>query len=448
MKAEVVLLGCLLLGSNPVAAAVSDYARQWPVSARAEGAYALRLNESVYRQTVTPDISDLAAFNAAGEALPFGPMPARLGPPASSWRETAWFVLPNGASVVPDDLHLHIARSSDGELNFNASLSRGAQDPIQNLLIDVRAKDQAIEAIAFELALNAVDFSANVAIEASDDLQHWRTVVPSAAVAQLRQGGQTLLRRHIEFAPLTAAYLRVHTLNAGQSIPVNAIRLRLRPSTGVAQEAPVRSWIGAEYLRREGRAYIYRLPARVPAEQLNIELADDNTVAEFSVSARDPRERGWPYVGQLTAFRLRGAGLALDNEAMDIPSARRSEWRVEPSVSLNKPPILKFAYRPETWLLLTHGQPDFVIAAGSQRARRSDFPLAMLVAQARAQYGDAWQPMPVELGPMREAGGDAALRAYDPKRKRILVLWAVLLAAAGAVAFMVLKLLKQPAGDA
>ena len=226
-------------------------------------------------------------------------------------------------------------------------------------------------------------------------------------------------------------------------IPVRSVRLLLSPPAA-ASESLAHSSIAADFVRREGRAYVYRLPARVPAERLNIALADDNAIANFSVSARESGERDWLYVGQLNAFRLRGAGVALDNQAMDIATTRRQEWRIEPSADLVRIPALELSYRPERWLLLTHGQPPFVVAAGSPTRRRSDFPLEALVGQVRAKYGKDWQPLPASLGAMQMAGGEAALSAYDPGQKRTWVLWAVLALGATVIIVMVLRLLRAP----
>lgn len=453
------LLAALMSSSGAMAGGPGDFARQWPVLGACkddgaaprgialkpldcEGAFALSLDESVYRQITRADLSDMAAFNADGEALPFGPMPAGYSAPPSVWRDAAWFALPRSRAGLPADLHLHVTRSGAGNLNLDATLSHREGDGVQDLLIDVRAADREVEAIELELAFDAADFSARLSVDASDDLQDWRTVVGSATVAQLRHGGQMLVRRHLEFPPLSAAYLRLRVLDAGNGIPLKSVRLLLNPL--VASEDLKRSLIAADFVRREGRAYVYRLPARVPAERLNIALGDDNAVANFSVSAREPGDRNWTYVGQLNAFRLRGAGVALDNEAMDIPVTRRQEWRIEPNIELVRTPKLQFSYRPESWLLLTRGRDPFVIAAGSSAARRGEFPLEALVAQVRAKFGNDWQPAPASLGAMQMAGGETALSAFDPAQKRTLLLWAVLVLGALAVVAMVLRLLRAP----
>ena len=447
----------LLLATTASASDPGDFARQWPVlghcgpgagkvapedekPAQCEGAFALALDESVYRIATRADLGDVVAFNADDEPLAFGPMPAAYGPPPATWRESPWFALPDPDPSLPADLHLHVSRSMAGDLQLDATLRHGPEQTISDYLIDVRAPERSVEAIEFELSLNAPDFSSQVRVDASDDLQNWRTLVDAATLAQLRQGGQALVRRQVEFVPTVARYLRVQVVDGAKGLPLRGVRLLLQPATA-GREMHKRSRIKAEFVRRDGRAFVYRLPARVPVERLNISLGDSNAIAAFSVSAREVDARDWTYVGQLTAFRLRGAGVELDNEAIPVAATRLGEWRIEPSVELARTPQLDFDYRPETWLLLTHGKPPFKVAAGSSSMRRQDFPLEALVGQVRAKFGRDWQPVDASLGAMQTAGGDAALTAFDPARKRAWLLWAVLLAAALAIIAMVVRLM-------
>ena len=446
-----------LLATTASASDPRDFARQWPVlghcgtdvssvapedekPVQCADAFALALDESVYRVATRADLGDVVAFNADEEPLAFGPMPAAYGPPPATWRESPWFALPNPDPSQPSDLHLHVSRTTAGDLQLDATLRHGPERSISDYLIDVRAPQRSVEAIEFELTLAAPDFSCQVRVDASDDLQNWRTLVDAATVAQLRQGGQALARRQVEFAPTVARYLRVQVVDGARGLPLRGVRLLLQPATA-GREIHKRSRIKADFVRRDGRAFIYRLPARVPVERVNISLADSNAIAAFSVSAREFDARDWAYIGQLTAFRLRGAGVQLDNEAMPVTSSRRGEWRIESNVDLAQAPQLEFDYRPETWLLLTHGRPPFKVAAGSSSKRREDFPLEALVGQVRARVGRDWQPTEASLGAMQTAGGDAALTALDPAGKRAWLLWGVLLLAALAIIAMVVSLM-------
>lgn len=442
------------------AAGPSDFARQWPVlgacqsrgiaaapmqslAVDCEGAFAIALDESVYRQVTDPQLRDLAAFDADGKPLAFGPMPPSYRKPPGEWRDASWFALPATSAAIPGDLYLHVHRDTAGSLNLDATLSHGQGALVHDVLIDVLAGERQVEGIEFELVRDAPDFSTILALDASDDLQSWRPVLPAAAVAQLRQDGRALVRRRIEFAPVRARYLRLHSLVGDSGVPLRGLRLLLH-ADGPAAADFARTSLRADFIAQDGRAFTFALPARAPVDRVDIRLAEDNAIASFSVSAREPGDRSWRYIGQLDAFRLRGAGVRLDNEAMDVAATRAPEWRIVSSIALTRPPVLELSWRPEEWLLLTHGKPPYRVVAGSRMARRDNVPLEMLVGQVRHRYGAGWRPAPATLGAMADAGGEAALRAWDPARKRTLLLWGVLALGALAIIAMVLRLLRHP----
>jgi len=208
------------VAATALALTPKDFASQWPVQAACaagapscEGAFAVTLEESVYRQVRRADLGDIAAFNAGGEQLPFGPMPTEFRAPAAQWREAAWFLLPPSVLQPSDDLHLHVTRDADGKLSLDATLKHGGQGAPQDILVDLREKERTVEAIVVEPALDAPDFSVQVAVESSEDLQHWQLVEPAATLAHLRQGGQSLSRSRIEFGGLNAKYLRLRLLD-------------------------------------------------------------------------------------------------------------------------------------------------------------------------------------------------------------------------------------------
>lgn len=411
------------------------------VTLACDGAFAVELNESAYRQITRIDLRDTAAFNADGQALPFGPMPAVFTAPPQTWQQSPWFALPAPALHSPDDLHLHVTRSPAGDLSLDASMGQATRQGVTDFLVDVRAKNRQVDALELTTAADAADFSAQVSVQASDDLQQWRDVVDTATVAQLRQGGQMLARRRVEFPPQQATYLRVHVRDG--AIPLQSVQLLLHPLVP-ASENIVRSRMVPELQGSHGRVYEFALPARVPVERVDVHLTDDNVIASFAISAREPGQRDWTFVGQVNAFRLRGAGVSLDSQAVDVPVTRLRQWRVQSSVDLQRAPQLELSYRPERWLLLTHGRAPYFVAAGSTTAVRPEFPLAVLVDQVRNKFGRGWTPALATLGPMQTAGGNAALSAYDPESRRTWLLWGVLVLAAGAIIAMVLHLLRAP----
>ena len=441
MKLRGLMLGMLLAGTA-AASSSSDYAQQWPVNAQGEGAYSISLNEEIYRIIQKNDLSDLAAFNAAGEALPFGPMPTSYGPLPAKWVQAKMFSLPKEASQNPDMLKLHVQRSAEGDLSLDADFANQPSDnESHDWIIEVAADDQAIEALQVQLSEQATDFNAQLVVQASQDLQQWQHV-NTASIVSLQQDGQRLQRLMIELTGDTAKYLRVQSLDAPAGLVVSGFKLKQRPF-GIVRSPPLQ-WMQAAYLKRDGRGFVYELPARISPEQFNIELKNTNSIAQFSVSARQNELDYWQPQSSLTVFRLRAAGVSMDNEASSVQSTRVRCWRIESSTDITEAPILKFSYRPEQFLLLTHGAGPYIIAAGSMKAQRDQYPLDILISQVKQNKGQDWKPTEASLGNAVKVIGNMEDIGKAPIDWRSIILWSVLLLGAGAVILMVLKLLSQP----
>jgi hypothetical protein len=442
MKLRCLLLGLALSTSAGATSSSTDYAQQWPLSAQGEGAYAINLNEEVYRIIQKTDLSDVAAFNAAGEALPFGPMPSSYALLPATWAQAKTFSLPKEASQNPDLLKLHVQRGTTGELNLDADFANQPSAlQSHDWIIDVAAKDQGIEALQVLLSERATDFNAQLVVQASQDLQQWNEL-SSASIVSLQQDGQRLQRLIVELPGSSAKYLRVQALDAPAGLLISGFKLKQRPF-GIVK-APALQWLQADFIKKDGRGFVYELPARISPEQLNIELKNTNSIAQFAISTRQNEPDYWQSESSLTVFRLRAAGVSLDNQAIGLSSSRQRYWRIESNTDITEAPVLKFSYRPEQFLLLTHGAGPYVLAAGSMRAQRDQYPLDVLISQVKKTKGQDWKPAEVSIGKATKIIGNMEDISRVPTDWRNIILWSVLLIGAGAVVLMVLKLLSQP----
>lgn len=438
-----VALLCLGL-STPVLAQADQYARHWPLQVDVPGVYAVELTPAIYAQIERPDLGDLDAFNAAGEPLAFGPLAALIAQPEPQWRPAHWFQLPAAAAGQGDDVSLQIDRGSDGRLSLRAQV--GGDTTVVatgDLIVDTGVtveESQRLLALAFEFAAHATDFSAQVQVEISDDLHQWRRIA-SGTLMQVQQNGQQLQRRHLDLGSASGRYLRLRRSDASASLPVAGVSVQTRAASAPDPRPSQR--LAAELVSREKRTFIYRLPGRVPIEEVDLRLAQDNAVAVVHLASREGGRGAWRPRGSLTAFRLRAAGVELQNEPLRLAGSRDREWRVELGHDVTDPPVLEFAYRPERWLLLTQGEAPWVIAAGSNRVRRSDLPLAALLAPIRAKYGADWQPPPAMLGEPLVVAGEAAVAPTPVDRWSNRALWLLLVGAAAAIALMVIRLLRE-----
>jgi hypothetical protein len=432
------------MAATPVLAQADAYARHWAVQVDAPGVYAIELSPALYLQVQRADLGDLAAFNGAGEALAFGPLAPASPRAEPQWRDAPWFVLPTPAAGASDDLNLQVLRTADGAIRLRADLGAGESAPTSgDVLIDTGIDPEArlrLQALSLDFAASAADFSAQLQVDASDDLSDWRLSVAHASVLRVRQGGQTLQRRRIDLPGMVARYLRLRSSEPG-ALPLSGVQVAT-----LAQDTPdprPDRVLAAEWVGRDGDAWLYRLPARIPAAQVNLRLAQDNAVVRAELSSREHAQDRWQPRGGLMAFRLRAAGVTLDNEPLALNPNRDREWRLNTDIALQTPPQLEFAYQPERWLLLTQGAAPYVIAAGSNRARRDAPPLSALLAPLRIKYGDDWQPPQAALGAPVLAAGTVALAPSARERWSDRALWLLLIGAALAIGWMVVRLLRE-----
>ncbi|HEX5755419.1 MAG TPA: DUF3999 family protein [Arenimonas sp.] len=442
MRVRTLLLALLL----PLSAAASSdqYARHWPLQVNEPGVHAVELTPAIYAQIERADLGDLDAFNAAGEPLAFGPLATLIAQPEPQWRSVQWFQLPATTTGQGDDLSLQIDRGTDGRLSLRAQVT-GESNPAAtgDLIVDtgVNLEDsQRLLALAFDFSSDAADFSAQVQVESSDDLHRWHGV-GSGTVMQLQQNGQLLQRRQLDLGGSNGRYLRLRRVDASAALPVTGISVQTRAAAAPDPRPSVR--LAAELVSREQRTFIYRLPGRIPIEEVDLRLAQDNAVAVAQLASREGGRGAWRPRGSLTAFRLRAADVELQNEPLRLGGSRDREWRVELGHDVAEAPVLEFAYRPERWLLLTQGAAPYVIAAGSSRARRTDLPLAALLAPIRAKYGADWQPELAALGEPIVVAGDAAIAPTPQERYSNHALWILLIGSAAAIALMVFRLLRE-----
>ena len=442
------VLLCLAAGSPARAQNDVDtnaiYARHWPVQTEDPGVYAGTLTPQLYAQIQRPDLADLAAFNASGEALAFEPLATVWKTPDPQWREAHGFPLPAGADEEGEGLSLQLEKAADGSVSLRAAVGTAATNASSgDLLIDTHMapeEHQRLQVLEFDFDPAVTDLSAQVRLDASRDLESWRTVVHSASLLQLQQDGQLLQRRQIELTGQTERYLRLRRLDSDTPLPMVGLRVQTRGAK--TPDPRPTEHLTAELVSSEGRTFLYRLPSRIPIEKVNLTLAQDNTVAVARLASREDERGPWRPRGSLTVFRLRAAGIELDNEPRSLNGSRDRFWRVEVGSDLNEPPSLEFSYRPERWLLLTQGEGPYVIAAGSRHSTRRNMPLTALLAPIRAKYGADWQPPEVDLGEPTLAAGDAATESTLLERSSDRLLWWVLIASALAIGTMVLRLMR------
>jgi hypothetical protein len=440
-----VLLLCLL-GLPVLAATPADYAYQWSLElVPGASAHRVALTPALYAQVSDPGLRDLEVFNAAGESVPFGPIAAQADPPPPPALEPVpWFLMPDrqARAAVSQSLTLRIKRDALGRLRaLDAGAADAAgQERVSSVLIDLDPAPGAVQWLEVQWEREA-DVSARYQIAASHDLMRWRTLSEGVGLVDLRQGDFELHRNRIDLPPHTERYLLLTRIDGGIALAITEVRAAARPLSEFS--ASLLQWVelDADPVVGEEGVYRYQAPGPLPVTQASVRLASPDSVVEVQLASRDDSEQGWRPRTRFTAFRVgEPGGEEVTNEAQQIRPGRDRQWQVRTGPGLDQPPRLRLGYRPDEFALLARGQGPFVLAVGSARAQRPDYPVAALLVELRARRGLEWRLADAGIGSVETTGGAVAYTVERTLPWRQWLLWGVLVMGALLVVGMVLRL--------
>lgn len=434
----------------------AEFAIIMPIETGAESAaWQVELDQAVYTWSQDQDLRDVLVFNADGMAVPMQAWnPARAADVVSEQRaEVPVLALPaSPARPAHEDLRVLVERDADGRLRRIEAGNTTAPEPVasRDWLLDVAAFTRGIDRLHFNWTTPQTDVIARFAIEASDDLQRWRSVRDDASILLLQQDGARIERRQIELDGTPSAYLRVRRLDAGTALDglrIDAIRQQREPGARA-----VLRWFSAEPVvdapvAANSRRFDYALAAGVPVAALRIDLPSDNALAQLVLSAPATSRNGepaWKPLANLVAYRLRLDGSVIDSGDLVLDTTPRvRSLRLEASAPISRAPRVEVGWRPSRIAFLAEGRGPFVIAAGHASVRRTDADLGVAMSALRATLGPQWQPPLATLGTAQSAAGAAAIATpADPRAWRRWLLWGVLIGAAALVSAIALSLLR------
>lgn len=461
--------------------ATGDYAYRWALKTEGQNAaWQFELTPEVYAALIDPELGDFIVLNANGQAVPVARLtvdPATR--PGVAQAPLPVFALPRRAGAVGggDDLALRLERDANGRLrllqvDMGASATTSATlatsvpavaAPIDYVMDADLGRDPQRPATVDRLDLRwpetgdgeTRNVHARFAVEGSDDLEHWQTLVDGAAVVSLRRAGSVLQRRDIALPPTSLRYLRLRQLDGD---PVPNLQITARRTRGGVSPPQWRR-LRAEFVDTapdafgKGHLYRYRLPAKLPVGRVGVTLGADNATAEVILDAQNgsvPGDEAWTPIGRTLLFRLQQNGLRIDNEdyALTAPLAAR-EWRLRSPVALNPSPTMDVAYLPDRFVFLAQGSGPYTLAAGSREARRDPLPVEQALAPLRSRLGAEWSPPVATLGARSEAAGTQAYAEKPtPPDWRRWLLWAFLVVGAAIVGGFALSLLRARNAEA
>jgi hypothetical protein len=406
----------------------------------------LEVPAAVYRECVDPGLRDLRVLNGAGEVVPYAlrRQPVAL-PGAAAAVRVPLFPLRGDATAAAAALKLSIDAGRT-QLEVQGAGATPGVAPISAWLMNTAALDVPIDSFTWEWPPDAADFSVNVLLEASDDLEHWRAVAPGAPLARLRHGGEVFEQRGVSFAPRRAKFWRVSVAGDGALPALTAVSAT--PRVGEVPAERLRAEVGGAPQAGQPGDYLFDLGAQLPVDRVELVLPDINTVAEVEFFARRAPRDAWQSVARGAVYRLRSAHGELTSPAMSVEAGTRRLWRVRVNPRGGGigqgAPRLRAGWLADQLVFVTRGAGPFELVYGSFAAPAADVALASLLPAGNASSFDAAAlPMAQALEP-QEAGGRELLDAPPPERPwRAWVLWAALLAGVATLGALAWSLSRQ-----
>jgi hypothetical protein len=421
LTALIAVLATATMGAQTVP---RDFARGIEVRTDGGGAiFRVTLPRDVYLTVRQRNLDDLRVFNAAGALVPTSIRRVATSPVADELISVPSFPMyTKAATGLGTSAQVKIDRLG---AVVEVSGNRAEGDMLTSYLVDVSSVKEPLASLS--LGWNAPDnasFLGHVHVEASDDLNKWRTLQMSAAIAQMRQGSFTISQRDIGLSGARARYLRLWWPTELQEATLTSVHVRpqgsppsVEPEWEILTPAPVPGSPGA---------VSYDTGGQFPVERVDLEFADATDAADVTVSSRaDPsedlqrRHGGLFYTLTETDTRLASAPASIsrnEDRYWTVETARDGGWG-------GRPPRLKLGWFPQELLFVARGDGPYTLAYGSGRVGRTDAPIDAVLANLDDESQERIRQ--ATLGGPYVLGGVEVLET--PRSWRREMLWIVLI---------------------
>lgn len=428
-----------------------DFTNQVPLSISGEGPwYRLDLPLALQLGARQADLADVRVFNAAGEPQAYALVrePARH---QQSEHQAAvkWFPLYDDAEATPATPRVRIQTGANGsliEVQPEEELDAG-EEVLRGWLLDTSTIKEPLTQLSLDWSSEREGFQ-RFSIEASDDLQHWRTW-GEGQVARLSFADERIEQHDVSLPGLPARYLRL-LWQVPQSAPV--LSQVLVQSSSNSRVAPALVWSdGIKGNSPKPNEYTWTLPAALAVERVQISLDQPNSLAPVDLFGRYDPNGSWEPLESGMLYRLTQNGQdALQNELpMRGETLRQLKLQVDDrGGGLGaEAPVLRVAVHPVQLVFLARGPGPYRLAIGNPTVVGAQLPLSTLMPGADEQRlaaigvaQPATTPVIVTAPPP-----SAAMPASNWKR---ISLWLVLVIGVLALAAMAISLVRaRPKGQ-
>lgn len=430
--------------ANAAAPVPTDYAEGFALEITQPGPLIIvPLSIAIYRAAVSDQLHDLAVFDADGKPVAHT---IRLAPPdraIPASRDVALPVFPYSEAAAAANPAVTI--SAGGALvRIETDAPRTDPRGHSRYILDASHVSERITALTIAFVDGEGEIMNTVAVDGSDDLDQWRTLVRERRVARLHYRGHTLTQPGI---PLPAGprwrYLRLRFLEPDPSPRIAQVLAQTAPITRAAPPSEQLRLTGGA-ADADSDAIEFDLGAALPVTAVAA-LMPANALFEATLQSRRARTANWETHYRATFYALERDGLLLRPGPRPIGPINRRYWRLtafSPRPPATQALAFEVDWRPGAVIFLAGGVPPYTLAVGRSAAAGEPVPRTPVLTR----FDDKELAGHATLGARRELGGDVRRSAARPLPWSRIALWLVLAAGVAAAALMVVRLLRQMRG--
>ncbi len=333
--------------------------------------YRITLPLEVYAGVVRPDLGDIRVLNGQGSVVP---QSIELPPVHQTSDE-----LYTKAKVFP----LYGSRDTDIETILIQSPKKWQEDRVSIATRErFTSSDEVLRGYILQLGEKPVRAAKQLhlewreesrgavhrlKVEFSNDLAHWRTHNASAVIADLRYGGERLLKQEIPLGNLRAKYLRLSPANDSKLIDLLVAKVEF---AGDAKEViPNRLVIEKIEPGEHPGEYLFLLPGPLSAASMDILPSEINTLLRASLYSRAEGDQSWVRRGSGLIYKLVAEGEPLQQSKIRLSRTRDRYWKLVIDTSGGgfgaAQPELVLGWMPHRLMFAARGQAPFMLVYGS-----------------------------------------------------------------------------------
>jgi hypothetical protein len=404
--------------------------------------------DSVYQTVTRADLGDVRVFNAEGQPVPHAFCTAPIAvEPVITEQSLPVFELRDAQEHANGGSRVEVQTAAGTQVNVVEA--GGDQDAAANgriHIMDAHESSEPIRAVQFDWQSPDGASQAKVSIEASDDLDRWRVIVPASTLLHATLGDKQLERERVELPAHAYKYLRVQRADGGPPLSITGVTAE---RVGAAQEIEPAWFMATNHVTDDIEVLFFDTGRRAPVTYARLRLPQENSSVRVTLHSRDDAKAPWAERWNGEAYRI-----VKDTERRESPPGQFAAtsdryWRLKiaKDPQLYRDTVLELGYRPARLRFLAQGSGPFTLAYGSQRAEVA--PASGCDALLADVGSDARSKMVAEgmTQSARVLGGDDALRPLPKETPvRLVVLWSVLVIGVGVLVSMALVLLKRVRG--